>query len=47
MNYAIRDAIQFNRSMEEIGDIAEWATKRLDESTLKTAPVKPEWGVLD
>ena len=46
MNYAIRDAIQFNRSIEEIGDIAEWATKRLDESTLKTTTIKSEWGVL-
>ena len=47
MNYAIRDAIQFNRSIKEIGNISEWATKRLHESTLKTAPVKPEWGVLN
>ena len=47
LNYAIRDAIQFNRSIKDIGNISEWATKRLDESTLKTAPVKPEWGVLD
>ena len=46
MRYAVRDAIQFNKQLDELEEICKWASSRLDESTLKTAPVKPEWGVL-
>lgn len=46
MRYAIRDSIQFKRNLHEVDAVLAWATARLDETGLKLAPVKPEWGVL-
>ena len=46
MRYAIREAIMFKRELDEVPEILEWATARLDETGLQLAPVKPEWGVL-
>ena len=47
MRYAVRDAIQFNKPLNELETICKWATSRLDESTLETDTINPEWGVLD
>ena len=47
MRYAVRDAIQFKKPLNELEAICKWASSRLDESTLSTSPINPDWGVLD
>lgn len=46
MTYAVLYAFQYHKKPSQVEEIVDWATKRLDETGLELAPVKPEWGVL-
>ena len=47
VRYAAREAIQFCLKLEDLEDIVDWATARLDEEGLRLAPVKDQWGVME
>ncbi len=46
VNYALQAAIRQGRKVEEVPDIADWATARLNSEGLILERVSYEWGVL-
>ncbi len=46
MTYAVYEAIQYHKKPSQVEEIVNWASRRLDETGLQLASVKPEWGVL-
>jgi hypothetical protein len=46
IRYAINFAVALDYKPQEIDSLVEYTTRRMDETGLQLAPVKPEWGVL-
>jgi glycosyltransferase involved in cell wall biosynthesis len=46
MIYALYEALQAGKTVGDISEVVEWATRRLDEEGLQLADVDPSWGAL-